>query len=62
MGFEWVLKISILNDAAVVTGMIHRVREFGGKKSEEHWHFIKVYNKNEDGWKVVVFQASEAPE
>jgi uncharacterized protein (TIGR02246 family) len=56
------ISVREFGDAAVVTGLIHRVREFGGKKAEEHWHFTKVYNKTTVGWRVILFQATEAPE
>ena len=31
-------------------------------ESQDQWRFLKVYSLGEDGWRVVAFQASDAPE
>jgi ketosteroid isomerase-like protein len=48
-------------EAAVITGRILRVRDFGGKTAEERWQFTKVYRRSAEGWRVVAFHASDAP-
>jgi uncharacterized protein (TIGR02246 family) len=53
--------IRVYGDAAVVTGRLHRSRDFGGRVAEEDWQFTKVYVRQDGRWRVVSFQASEAP-
>jgi hypothetical protein len=51
-----------IDNLAIVTGVIHRVREFGKKEADEHWQFTKIYLKAIKEWCVILFQASEAPD
>ncbi len=55
------ISIRRFGDLALVSGIIHRVREFGEKKADEHWQFTKVYHLADQVWKVISFQASETP-
>lgn len=48
-------------DCAIVTGMLERARDFGGRTAEEHWQFMKVYVREGGRWRVTAYQASEAP-
>src|SRR5690242_1518771 len=36
-------RTQVYRDAAVVTGRLHRVRDFGGRIAEEDWQFTKTY-------------------
>jgi ketosteroid isomerase-like protein len=56
------IAVRSFTDAAVVTGRLVRVRDFGGKTAQERWQFTKVYRRGAGGWRVVAFHASEAPE
>jgi ketosteroid isomerase-like protein len=56
------ISVRKFNNMAIVTGIIHRVRQFGEKKAEEHWQFTKIYQKTDKEWYVISFQASEAPD
>jgi hypothetical protein len=55
------ISIRRFGNLALVSGIIHRVREFGEKKADEHWQFTKVYKFANQMWKVISFQASKAP-
>ena len=54
-------KPRVYGDAAVVTGDLHRTRDFGGRVADERWQFTKVYIRKAGQWKVVSFHASAAP-
>src|ERR1051325_5588147 len=56
------IKIHDAGDAAIVTGRIDRVRDFGGQTAEDKWQFTKVYVREGIRWRVSAFQASEAPD
>lgn len=47
---------------ALVTGLMHRSRTIGGHQVDDAWRFTKVYLHDAVGWRVVSFQASEAPQ
>lgn len=48
-------------DSAVVTGALHRERDFGGRFASEDWLFTKLYVLDSGRWRVAAFHASEAP-
>jgi ketosteroid isomerase-like protein len=56
------VKTKVFGDAAVATGRMQRARTFGDRKMEDDWLFTKVYVRDKDGWKVVAFHASQAPQ
>ena len=45
----------------VVTGRLQRTRRMNDNLVHDDWQFTKVYVRSGDGWKVVLFQASERP-
>lgn len=51
-----------LQDGAIVLGRLHRVREFGGRRSEDRWTFTKVYSRVSGKWQVVAYHASPSPQ
>jgi len=55
------VEVHIFGDTAVVTGRLHRVRDFGGKKATDDWLFTKTYARLDGEWKVVAYHASVAP-
>jgi ketosteroid isomerase-like protein len=55
------LNFRIYTQSAVVTGRLQRKREINGRAVEDDWRFTKVYQRTDDGWRVVSFHASEAP-
>ena len=46
---------------AVVTGQLHRSRDFGGRIATEDWLFTKIYVQVDGLWKVVAYHASVPP-
>ena len=55
------LNFRTYGQSAVVTGRLQRKREVSGRRVEDDWRFTKVYQRTDDGWRVVSFHASEAP-
>jgi ketosteroid isomerase-like protein len=55
------LNFRTYGQSAVVTGRLQRKREINGRTVEDDWRFTKVYQRFDDGWRVVSFHASEAP-
>lgn len=56
------LHIRVYGDAAVAAGNMVRTRSMDGREVTDNWRFTKTYIKESDGkWRVVAFQASEAP-
>jgi len=55
------LNFRTYGQSAVVTGRLQRKREINGRTVEDDWRFTKVYQRTDDGWRVVSFHASEAP-
>lgn len=53
--------IEVFGTTAVVTGRLHRSRDFGGRVATEDWLFTKTYAQLEGRWQVVAYHASEAP-
>jgi hypothetical protein len=56
------VKTKLFADTAVATGRIQRVRTLGDRRMEDDWLFTKVYLRGKDGWQVVAFHASPAPQ
>jgi ketosteroid isomerase-like protein len=56
------LKIRVYGDAAVVSGRLHRSRNFAGRQAEDSWLFTKSYALVAGRWQVVAYHASTAPE
>jgi len=56
------LHYRVYGDAAVVTGRLARTRTLRGQRLEDHWRFTKVYVRRREGWRVVAFHASAAPQ
>ncbi len=50
-----------IQQGAIVIGRLHRVRNFGGRLSEDHWTFTKVYSRKDGQWQVLVYHASPSP-
>ncbi len=55
------VQTAVYGDAAVSTGRLLRVRDFNGQEVIDDWFFIKVSVRRPEGWRVVAWQASEAP-
>jgi ketosteroid isomerase-like protein len=55
------LEIQVYGSAAVVTGRLHRSRDFGGRTATETWLFTKSYVREEGDWRVAAYHASDAP-
>jgi len=55
------VRIRVYGNAAVVTGALHRSRDFGGRVATEDWLFTKAYAQIDGHWKVVAYHASTAP-
>lgn len=53
--------VQVLGTTAVVTGRLHRSRDFGGRVATEDWLFTKTYAQIDGQWQVVAYHASEAP-
>jgi ketosteroid isomerase-like protein len=56
------IKLRVYGDAAVVTGRLQRTRTINDKQMNDDWRFVKVYARQAGSWRVVLFQASEAPQ
>ena len=54
------LHIRTYGATAIVTGRLQRKRTIGDREVEDDWRFTKVYVRDGNGWRVVVFHASEA--
>jgi ketosteroid isomerase-like protein len=52
----------IYGATGVVTGRLQRTRRMNDTLVHDDWQFTKIYIRSGDGWKVVLFQASERPE
>jgi ketosteroid isomerase-like protein len=55
------VRVRLYGDTAIVTGHLHRSRDFGGQKRAEDWLFTKAYSRVKGEWKVVAYHASDAP-
>ncbi len=53
------IRIHVYNDAAVVTGRVHRKRNVNGRDVDDNWRFTKVYVRRAGRWQVVAWHASE---
>jgi ketosteroid isomerase-like protein len=57
------LRVRTYRETAVVTGRMRRSREMpDGTLRDDDWTFTKVYVRRGSTWRVVAFQASEAPQ
>jgi ketosteroid isomerase-like protein len=56
------IKARIVGGAGIVTGRVHRARNFQGTPKQDDWQFTKVYAKRNGEWKVVAWHASPAPQ
>jgi len=52
------LRIQVYGNAAVVTGLLERVREVAGQSAEDKYRFTKVYVRKSNTWLVVAWHAS----
>jgi len=55
------IQVRIYGDIALVSGRMKRSRTLQGQPIDDHWQFTKVYTRKDGQWRVVNFQASEAP-
>ena len=55
------LQVRLYGDTAVVTGRMKRSRTLNGQSIEDNWQFTKIYRFTEGQWRVLHFQASDAP-
>jgi ketosteroid isomerase-like protein len=55
------VQVRIYGDTALVTGSMKRSRTFNGQIIDDNWQFTKVYRLTDGQWRVVHFQASDAP-
>jgi len=55
------VEVHAFGETAVVTGRLHRSRDFGGRTATEDWLFTKTYAQLDGQWKVVAYHASNAP-
>jgi uncharacterized protein (TIGR02246 family) len=55
------VEVHVFGETAVVTGRLHRSRDFGGRAATEDWLFTKTYAQLDGQWKVVAYHASIAP-
>lgn len=53
--------IHVHGDIAIVTGRLHRSRDFGGRIATEDWLFTKTYAELDGQWKVLAYHASVVP-
>lgn len=54
------IHVRVYDNAAVVTGRLHRRRTMNGREISDDWRFTKVYVRESNKWRVVSFHASEA--
>ena len=55
------LQARVYGATGIVTGRLQRTRRTNDNLVHDDWQFTKVYVRSGDGWKVVLFQASERP-
>jgi ketosteroid isomerase-like protein len=55
------VRIDVFGRTAVVTGRLHRTRDFDGRAAIEDWLFTKTYAQIGDRWTVVAYHASAQP-
>ena len=53
--------VRVYGATAVVTGQLHRSRDFGGRIATEDWLFTKTYAQVDGQWKIVAYHASVPP-
>jgi len=55
------LQVRLFGDVAIVSGRMKRARTLQGNSVADSWLFTKVYQHKDEDWRVVHFQASQAP-
>ena len=55
------VRIAVSGHTAVVTGSLHRSRDFGGRVASEDWLFTKTYAEIDGQWRVLAYHASVGP-
>jgi uncharacterized protein (TIGR02246 family) len=53
--------IRVYGTTAIVTGRVHRSRDFGGRAATDDWLFTKAYALTDGQWRVVAYHASVPP-
>ena len=54
------VRVRVYDNAAIVTGRLHRTRLMNGQEISDDWRFTKAYIRDSQQWRVVSFHASEA--
>ena len=54
------VRVRVYGEAAVVTGLLNRDRNFNGRLVSDHWRFTKAYVRRSARWQVVAYHASVA--
>ena len=54
------IRVTVHSDTAIVTGQLHRTRDFNGTVVDDRWRFTKTYARQAQRWRVVAYHASEA--
>lgn len=55
------VRLHVFGATAIVTGRLHRSRDFAGRVATEDWLFTKTYAEVDGQWKVVAYHASVVP-
>ena len=53
-------RVTVYPGTAIVTGQLHRTRDFSGTVVDDRWRYTKTYARHPQGWRVVAYHASEA--
>lgn len=53
-------RVAVYSDTAIVTGHLHRTRDFNGKVMDDRWRYTKTYARQGQTWRVVAYHASDA--
>jgi len=53
-------RVAVYSDTAIVTGHLHRTRDFNGKVMDDRWRYTKTYVRQGQTWRVVAYHASDA--
>ncbi|MCC6179429.1 MAG: nuclear transport factor 2 family protein [Chloroflexi bacterium] len=54
------IRVAVYTDTAIVTGHLHRTRDFNGKVLDDRWRYTKTYSRQGQTWRVVAYHASNA--
>jgi ketosteroid isomerase-like protein len=52
-------RVTVYSETAIVTGHLHRMRDFNGTVTEDQWRFTKTYARQGQTWRVVAYHASD---